>query len=195
MDNTSQLIAQSLSDGECGNSGVIKNSEALSASKSEYEIPNRYFIDTLTLLPINPQNSYLYWEVSDATLEKFGIPLFDVHLIISIFDENNIEVSSFPTQFSVGNYYLKHKTKSKSLIAKLHLKVGENSFVTLGVSNTIKLFDTRLKGDRVSPLLSEYIFEGENIKEEDKEIVHFNSISLLKNKNLSSQTMLIKETR
>ncbi len=194
MDNASQLIAQSLGDGGCGYSGVIQNSEVLFLSQSEYEIPSRYFTDTLTLLPINPQNSYLYWEVTDETLEKFGISLLDVHLIISIFDENNNEISSFSTQLSVGDYYLKHETKSKSLIAKLYFKVDENSFVTLQASNTIKLFDATLKGYANSPLLGEFLFETIQ-KEKDGEISSVHSMSLLKNKNLSSQAVLIKETR
>ncbi|MCD8569654.1 MAG: Rho termination factor N-terminal domain-containing protein [Geovibrio sp.] len=38
---------------------------------AEYPIPNRYQIDTAVLLPINPRKEYVYWEVSDNTVNRF----------------------------------------------------------------------------------------------------------------------------
>ena len=192
--DSSELIATSLDEGDIGYSGTIKKIETFEHPKSHYEIPNRYFIDSFTMLNINPQNSYLYWEESDATLEKFGIAPNDVKLRISIIDECENEISSFESVFSVGDYYFHHEQKSKKLIAKLDLQLQDNSFVPLFRSNTIKLFDATLKGYAHSPLLGEFLFETIQ-KEEDGEISSVHSMSLLKNKNLSSQTMLIKETR
>jgi len=189
--DSSELIATSLDEGDVGYSGTIKKIEVFEHPKSHYEIPSRYFIDSITMLNINPQNSYLYWEVSDATLEKLGIALNDVKLRISIVDECEKEIFSFESVFSVGNYYFHHEMKSKKLVAKLDLKLQDDSFVSLLTSNTITLFDATLKGYTNSPLLGELLFETIE-KEEDGEISSVHSMSLLKNKNLSSQTVLQK---
>ncbi|MDD2698222.1 MAG: DUF4912 domain-containing protein [Arcobacteraceae bacterium] len=189
MDNKNQIIFESLDSGDIGYSGVLKNSEPLPSTNCSYEIPTRYFVDSLTLMAINPHNSYLYWEVTNETLEKLGIPTDDVKLNISIVDEQNVEISSFESSFSVGDYYVHYEIESKSLTAKLHIKVDDNTSVPLLVSNRLKLFDATLKGYKNSPLYSDFVFEDLNEKDE---IVNLNSISLVKKKNLSSHTILNK---
>lgn len=192
MEYNSAIIVESLSDGDVGYSGVIKNKEVLAPLKSEYEIPTRYFVDNLTMLPINPQNSFLYWEITNETLEKFGISPNDVHLVISILDENKNEISSFTTNFSVGDYYFKHTLNHKSMVALLYARLKDDTNVILLSSNKLKLFDPTLKNQYSSPLFDEYIVETEKLENSEAEIVHLNSMSLLKNKSLSSLTVLNK---
>lgn len=191
MEYNSAIIVESLSDADIGYSGLLKNHEVFETSKSEYEIPSRYFVDSLTMMAINPLNSYIYWEVTDETLQKFGIPSNDVKINISIVDENNSEISFFESVFSVGNYYFHHEPKYKFLIAKLNLKADDNRLIPILESNRLKLFDATLKGYNNSPLYGEFTAEDKDIQEGD-EVVHLNSMSLLKNKNLSSQTLLSK---
>jgi len=159
MDNMNQIIFESLSDGDIGHSGVIKNNEELAPLRSDYEIPDRYFVDSITLMAINPSRLYIYWEVIDATLEKYGIDPNDVKLSIAIVDENQFEISSFESFLSVGDYYFSYDVKSKSLTAKLHLKIDNNSFIPILASNSVKLFDARLKMDPNSPIYSDFVFE------------------------------------
>ncbi|WP_022851706.1 DUF4912 domain-containing protein [Limisalsivibrio acetivorans] len=37
-----------------------------------YPIPERYQVDTVVLLPINPKREYVYWELCDKTLDKLS---------------------------------------------------------------------------------------------------------------------------
>lgn len=195
MDN-SELIRKSLEDNDIGYSGVLKDEEVFQPTHSIYEIPLRYFIDSLTLMTINPHNSYLYWEVTDETLEKFGISPTNVHLSISLYDENEAEVFSFESVFSVGSYYLKHGTKNKWLTAKLHLKFEDKDPIALLSSNRVKLFDPTLKASQTSPLYGEYGFADEVILDGEGKIVNLNSISLLNNTNASSSSRVHqKETK
>jgi len=189
--DSSELIATSLEESDIGYSGTIKKIEIFYSTNSNYEIPSRYFVDSVIMMNINPQNSYLYWEVTDETLQKFGIAPNDVKLRVSIVDEYNNEISSFESVFSIGDYYFHHEIKSKKLMAKLDLKLQDDSFVSLLTSNTIKLFDATLKGYINSPLLSDYAFEALE-KDENGDISSVHSMSLLKNKNLSSHTVLQK---
>lgn len=172
MDNMNQIIFESLSDGDIGHSGVLKNNEELAPLKSEYEIPNRYFVDGITLMPINPSKVYIYWEVIDATLEEYGIDPNDVRLSIAIVDENQLELSSFESFLSVGDYYFSYDMKRKSLTAKLSLKLDGSNVIPILESNTIKLFDATLKIDPNSPIYSDFVFE--ELQQAD-ETIHLSS--------------------
>jgi len=189
MDNTTQIIFESLDGTDLGYSGVLRNNEVYLSTNCCYEIPSRYFVDSLTLMAINPNKFYIYWEVTDETLEKFRISLSDVKLHISVVDERDIEITSFESPFSVGDYYCNHTKKSKILTAKLNLVVDGDSFVPILVSNRLKLFDPILKGYTGSPLYSDFVFDGQ---EGESGMVDFDSTTLKTNNNLSSHTILNK---
>ncbi len=168
MDNMNQIIFESLSDGDIGHSGVIKNNEELAPLKSDYAIPDRYFVDSITLMAINPSRLYIYWEVIDATLEKYGIDPNDVKLSIAIVDEHQFVITSFESFLSVGDYYFSYDMKSKSLTAKLHLKLDDNSLIPILESNSVKLFDATLKMDPNSPVYSDFVFG--DLRQDDEAI-------------------------
>lgn len=87
-------------------------------------IAQRYNKDNLVLLPINPNSSFAYWEITDKTLEKFGIDPKNVQLTFKLFDEANHEILEFGSSFAIGNYYINHESGHKSLYVKLFLNVG-----------------------------------------------------------------------
>lgn len=88
-------------------------------------IEQRYNKDELVLLPINPNSSFVYWEIRDKTLEKFGIDPKNVELFFKLFDATNHEIGEFSSSFTIGNYYINHESDHKSLYVKLFLNVGE----------------------------------------------------------------------
>ncbi|MCK9454185.1 MAG: DUF4912 domain-containing protein [Sulfurimonas sp.] len=120
MNFTDELIAQGLSH-------VCKSSNAnVRDIKDEHkEPPKKYNKDKLVLLPINPNSSFVYWEVTDKRLEKFGIDLKNVELSFKLLDVNHLEILEFSSNFAIGSYYLNHKNSHKAIYVKLYLKVGE----------------------------------------------------------------------
>lgn len=87
-------------------------------------IVQRYNKDKLVLLPINPNSSFVYWEITDKTVEKFGIDPKNVELFFKFFDAANHEIGEFSSSFTIGNYYINHKSGHKSLYVKLFLNIG-----------------------------------------------------------------------
>lgn len=93
-------------------------------------IAQRYNKDKLVLLPINPNSSFVYWEITDKTLEKFGIDPKNIQLFFKLFDAANHEIVEFSSSFAIGNYYINHKSGHKSLYVKLFLNVeGELEYI------------------------------------------------------------------
>jgi hypothetical protein len=86
-------------------------------------IAQRYNKDKLVLLPINPNSSFVYWEIGDKTLERFGIDPENVQLFFKLFDAANHEIIEFSSSFAIGNYYINHESNHKSLYVKLFLNV------------------------------------------------------------------------
>ncbi len=69
-------------------------------------IPDRYGIDYIYLLPINPQNIYIIWEITLATLKNTIADInniSDIQLLLRVFyDKNNFEEIAIK---DIGNYY------------------------------------------------------------------------------------------
>lgn len=87
-------------------------------------IAQRYNKEKLVLLPINPNSSFVYWEITDKTLERFGIDPKNAELSFKLFDATNREIGEFSSSFTIGNYYINHESDHKSLYVKLFLNIG-----------------------------------------------------------------------
>lgn len=87
-------------------------------------IAQRYNKDKLVLLPINPNSSFVYWEITDKTLERLGIDPKNVQLSFKLVDAVNHEIGEFSSSLAIGNYYINHKSGHKSLHVKLFLNLG-----------------------------------------------------------------------
>lgn len=136
MNFTDELIAQSLSH-ICKSSGEnIKNFKIIKENPLSHPIPQRYNKDKLVLLPINPNSSFVYWEITDKTLEKFGIDPKNVQLSFKLLDAANHEIGEFNSSLTIGNYYINHKSGHKSLHVKLFLNLG-NKLEYISSSNII----------------------------------------------------------
>lgn len=87
-------------------------------------IAQRYNKEKLVLLSINPNSSFIYWEIMDKTVERFGINPKNVQLSFKLFDATNHEIIEFSSSFTIGNYYINHESDHKSLYLKLFLNLG-----------------------------------------------------------------------
>lgn len=113
------------------------------AAKPEYPIPDRYNIDTVVLLPVNPKKEYVYWEVSDKTvneyLSRFSIekPVF----ILKVFQSNEEyteELASVRVE-KYGNWYFDLYCPEMNLWAELGILDSMGNYYTIASSKKIKM--------------------------------------------------------
>ncbi|NOZ25950.1 MAG: DUF4912 domain-containing protein [Nitrospirae bacterium] len=97
------------------------------------ELPNRYNVDTLVLMPVNADVSFLYWEVTDTLLERRleGRNIRSAELVVKVFETETMrEVYSFRTKERVGKHYMKYQASFRPLTAEIGL-LQDGEFVPL----------------------------------------------------------------
>lgn len=113
------------------------------ARKPEYPIPDRYNLDTVVLLPVNPKKEYVYWEVSDKTvgeyLSRFNIqsPVF----ILKVFQsdgEKTEELAGVRVE-KYGNWYFDLYCPEMNLWAELGILDSMGNYFTIASSKKIKM--------------------------------------------------------
>lgn len=129
-----ELIKSSLS-GE-GISSKIHSSFKLKKNiiKDEFEIPLRYFKNRVTLLPVNLDTYFIYWEITKEFKKSFEIE--DDRFIFKIYDDKNNFLTQFQGNGAVGDYYLYHSFGD----SKLQVVMGfqrEKKFISLLESKPI----------------------------------------------------------
>lgn len=157
MNFSNELIERSLAN-TCTSSynGNVRKIEALNDGTKTYPIPNRYYKDKVTLLPINPNHSFVYWEVTGGTLEKFHIDPEKVELKFVIYDEKNNEILNFDSNFAIGDYYIFHTITHKAMYAKLFLKIEDSLHFLIG-SNIVRVLENSIKSDNKSKIIKDLI--------------------------------------
>ncbi len=98
------------------------------------EIPRRYNIDTLVVMPVNADTSFIYWEVTDELIEqRCGGP--NAELVVRVF-EGGSEVCSFSTGETVGKHYIKYPASFRPLAAEIGIR-KDGGFVALLKTKTV----------------------------------------------------------
>jgi hypothetical protein len=82
----------------------------------EYKIPDRYNIDKIVLLPIDPHKHFTYWFLKDETLNKLKENYGDFKFLIKLYKERK-ETLSFEVYSESGDYYIHHYAPFKRLFA------------------------------------------------------------------------------
>ncbi|PLX69301.1 MAG: hypothetical protein C0602_07790 [Denitrovibrio sp.] len=113
------------------------------AKKPEYPIPDRYNIDTVVLLPVNPKKEYVYWEVADKTVDSIctkhniGTPVF----ILKVFqsdNENKEELASVRVS-KYGNWYFDLYCPDMNLWAEIGILDNKGNYYPVVNSKKIKM--------------------------------------------------------
>ncbi len=106
----------------------------------EYEIPDRYGIDTLVFLPVNLETSFVYWEVTQNLLEanRIGIERLKTK-VYAMYDGREEEVSEFPTTTELGKFYLHFKAPMHHIQARMGFYDDSGRFIVLLTSNTFRM--------------------------------------------------------
>ncbi|MGE4317565.1 MAG: DUF4912 domain-containing protein [Deferribacterales bacterium] len=134
-------------------------------SKPEYPLPDRYNVDTVVLLPVNPKKEYVYWEVSDRTVYSFcqthnmGEPSF----ILKVFtgEEDNVSELASVKVGKYGNWYFDLYCPDARLWAEIGMLDSKGNYYAVAVSKRIKM-----PADRISDLIDKetWMTVGENIE-------------------------------
>jgi len=117
--------------------------------KPEYPIPERYNLDTVVLLPVNPKKEYVYWEVSDRTVSDIcqKLNISQAVYILKVFQSNGggaEELASVRVD-RYGNWYFDLYCPEMNLWAELGLLDDMGNYYPLVQSKKIKM-----PSDRVS---------------------------------------------
>jgi len=79
----------------------------------KFEIPKRYFIDRVIILPIDLNTYFIYWEITKKLKDKMGV--VDDKFIFKIYDNNNTLLTQFIATGEVGDYYLQNSFENFNL--------------------------------------------------------------------------------
>lgn len=111
---------------------------------SNYQIPSRYFKNRFVILPIDPDNSFVYWEVTDEKLKEIGIDILNVNLDFVVCDELDNVFAEFSSSFAVGDFYIKHQKSFKAIYGKLVAQI-DGKQVEILRSNIVNAFEPTIK--------------------------------------------------
>ncbi len=110
---------------------------------ADYEIPSRYNKDTLRMLFVNTKKYFVYWEVSDKTLEDNGLDLTKDKLLFKVYDISGNELYIFESSFALGDYYIKEEFENMDIFVKLGFNENDK-FIELQTSNVIHTFSSKI---------------------------------------------------
>lgn len=144
--NTSELVKNSM---ELEND-FSSSSHAIDTLVSEaeppasiYTIPDRYNKDTLRVLLVNTKKYYVYWEISDKTLEENNLDLSKEQLYFKVSDKEGNELFEFSSSFALGEYFVKLQFENMKIDVKVGRKV-ENNFKEIFNSNVVHTFSSQI---------------------------------------------------
>ncbi|WP_277656412.1 DUF4912 domain-containing protein [Seleniivibrio woodruffii] len=158
--------------------------------KKEYPIPDIYNINTVVLLPVNPKKEYVYWEVSDKTMNEFcrSYNTADPIFILKVFtgEEDNIAELASVRVGKYGNWYFDLYCPDQRLWAEIGMLDSMGNYHTISTSKRIKM-----PTDRISDLIDEetWMTVGENIEK----IYHLSGVTDLQKEELLSSARMHSE--
>lgn len=111
-------------------------------SIKSYPIPNSYGENKLVLLPVNKNNFYIYWELTNELLKSNMADLKD--LVFHIIDQDHNLLLSIDCNNKLGQYFFTTQQNHQTLQVVLRYK-HEIQLRHLLDSNIIKTFNTKIK--------------------------------------------------
>lgn len=126
--------------------------EVLQIKSDEYPIPSYYNEDTLVLMPVDPAKEYMYWEISDFTLNKYKseLRLSETKLVLKMFSQYNnaiSEVASIAVE-RIGNWYFNVYAPETILWSEIGLIDSNGAFHRILKSRILKM-----PADKVSDIV------------------------------------------
>lgn len=147
---------------------------AIEEEAADISLPNRYGIDTLVILPIDPANAYAFWEITNNTVSKFTklADLDSITPVLTFFADYKEKLAFSPVDF-LGNYYVSDRRMDGNIVwAELSFIDKNGKFVKMISSEKVKMPSDRvsdedgreyLRVSETSKRLIEYASAGEII--------------------------------
>lgn len=110
---------------------------------TEYEIPTRYDKDTLRLLLVNTEKYFVYWEVSDKTIQENNIDLNKDKLHFRIYNTKGDELYNFDSSSAFGDYYVKSKFENMDIMITAGIVI-DGEFKEIMNSNVVHTFSSKI---------------------------------------------------
>ncbi len=86
------------------------------------DLPKGYNIDTIVIMPVNADMSFVYWEITDKLLNGRlrELNIGSAELMIKVFGrDSRKEVCSFEVKARVGKNYIRYPASFKPLVAEI----------------------------------------------------------------------------
>lgn len=126
--------------------------EVFQIKSDEYPIPSYYNEDTLVLMPVDPAKEYMYWEISDFTLNKFKseLRLSETRLVLKMFSQYNSAVSEVASAAveRMGSWYFNVYAPETVLWSEIGLIDSNGAFHRILKSRILKM-----PADKVSDIV------------------------------------------
>jgi hypothetical protein len=136
------LIAESLiEDNFSSKTHVLKEDSTESPMienryiKEDYPIPERYNINKIVLLPVDPSKHFIYWEIKDDVLKELKNKYSKIKLVIKVYENRN-EALTIDITSPIGKYYIHYHAPMEKLYAVLGV-VADGQFIPLVSSKEI----------------------------------------------------------
>lgn len=134
------LLEESLN--EAGGSSSIHSTQLLTdeirvlPAGVEYEIPDRYHINMLVCLPVNPETSFVYWEVTSQLLAHYHTATDHLKIkVFSLHETKEVKLDEFSVSTELGRYYLHIKAAMQQIQARMGFYDEKGEFMVILVSN------------------------------------------------------------
>ena len=108
-----------------------------------YNIPDRYNKDTLRVLLVNTKKYYVYWEISDKTLEEKNLDLNKEKLYFKVSDKEGNELFEFTSSFALGEHFIKLQFENMKIDVTVGRKI-DKKFEELFNSNEVHTFSSKI---------------------------------------------------
>ena len=122
--------------------------------RDEYPIPPYYNKDTIAFMPVDPSKEYVYWEISDYTINEFRnkLQLGQTKLVLKIYSnmDNFISEAASVSVERLGNWYFNIYAPDSILWSEIGVIDNNGNFHSILVSNKV-----RMPSDKVSDIVDQ----------------------------------------
>lgn len=128
--------------------------QPVKVKRDEYPIPPYYDKDTIAFMPVDPSKEYVYWEISDYTLNrvKSELKLSESRIVLKIFSnlDNYTSEAASVTVDRIGNWYFNIYAPDTLLWSEIGFIDSNGAFHPILKSNKV-----RMPSDKVSDIVDQ----------------------------------------